>query len=142
MVNAVFAVVIANLFVNYPEAVLPVLVTIPLAIAVGQVVYRRRTAALVPSIIALALVYTCIPLGVMLPIDISGFSEMLGVTPNTVWVVLLFAYAFIASRIPVWMLLQPRDYINLHQMILAFVVIFLGVIVGWNQIVAPVVNSD
>lgn len=142
MVNAVFAVVIANLFVGYPEAVLPVLVTIPLAIAVGQIVYKRRTTALVPSLIALALVYVCIPLGVLFPIDITGSAEMLGLTPNTVWVVLLFVYAFIASRIPVWMLLQPRDYVNLHQMLLAFVIIFLGVIVGWNQVAAPMLNSD
>lgn len=142
MVNAVFAVVIANLFVNYPAAVLPVLVEIPLAIAVGQIVYKRRTTALVPSIIALALVYVCIPLGVMFPIDIGGFAEMLGLTPNTVWIVLLFVYAFIASRIPVWMLLQPRDYINLQQMLLAFAVVFLGVIVGWDRVIAPMINSD
>ncbi|GAB3746090.1 carbon starvation CstA family protein [Nocardiopsis nanhaiensis] len=142
MVNAVFAIVIANLFADYTEAVLPVLVAIPLAIAVGQVVYRRRTAALVPSIIALALVYVCIPLGVMYPIDLTGFAEALGTTPVTVWILLLFLYAFIASRLPVWMLLQPRDYINLHQMILAFVVIFLGVIAGWDTIVAPAINTD
>lgn len=142
MVNAVFAVVISNLFVNYPAAILPVLVTIPLAVAVGQIVYKRRTAALVPSIIALALIYVCIPLGVIFPIDISGLAEAVGTTPNTLWIILLFVYAFIASRIPVWMLLQPRDYINLHQMLLAFVVIFLGVIVGWDTIVAPMINSD
>ena len=142
MVNAVFAVVISNLFVANPAAVLPVLVTIPLAIAVGQFVYRRRSAALVPSLIALALVYVCIPLGLRFPVDITGVSEAIGMSPNTVWIILLFVYAFIASRIPVWMLLQPRDYVNLHQMLLAFAVIGLGVLAGWDTIVAPVVNSD
>lgn len=141
MVNAVFAIVIANLFTAYPAAVLPVLVEIPLAIAVGQIVYKRRTAALVPSVIALALVYACIPLGVMLPIDLTGVGEILGVSAHTIWVVFLFVYAFIASRIPVWMLLQPRDYINLHQMTLAFVVIIAGLLIGWDRVVAPVVND-
>ena len=141
MVNAVFAIVIANLFVNYPAAVLPVLVEIPLAVAVGQIVYKRRTAALVPSIIALALVYICIPIGVQFPIELTGVAEAMGMSAHTLWILLLFLYAFIASRVPVWMLLQPRDYINLHQMTLAFVVIFLGVIAGWDTIVAPLFND-
>ncbi|MFB8762883.1 carbon starvation CstA family protein [Nocardiopsis alba] len=142
MVNAVFAVVISNLFVAYPESVLSILVAIPLAIGVGQVVYRKRTAALLPSLVALVLVYVCIPLGVRFPIQLDGVAEAIGTTPNTLWVLLLFVYAFLASRLPVWMLLQPRDYINLHQMLLALTVIFLGVIVGWDKVVAPAINND
>lgn len=141
MVNAVFAIVIANLFTAYPAAVLPILVEIPLAIGVGQIVYRRRTVALVPSVVALALVYACIPLGLMFPISLDGVGAALGVSGHTLWIIFLFVYAFIASRIPVWMLLQPRDYINLHQMTLAFVVIILGLFIGWDQIVAPVLND-
>jgi carbon starvation protein len=56
-------------------------------------------------------------------------------------VILLFAYTFVASRLPVWMLLQPRDYINSHQLFIALGVIGLGMLVGWNTIVAPVVND-
>src|SRR5690625_1291009 len=141
LVNAVFAIVIANLFVSYPEAVLPVLVTIVLAIGVGQVIFRRRTRALLPSLAALVLVYACIPLGVVLPIQLDAVADTLGMSTHTVWVVLLFVYAFLASRLPVWMLLQPRDYINLHQMLLAFVVIFAGLLVGWDAIAAPLVND-
>ncbi|GAA3740284.1 carbon starvation CstA family protein [Salinactinospora qingdaonensis] len=139
LVNAVFAVVIANLFIANPGAVLPVLVTIPLAIGVGQYIYRKRTAALLPSIIALLIVYACIPLGLSLPITVDPVASALGVTPNAVWIVLIFAYAFVTSRLPVWMLLQPRDYINQQQMLLALAVILLGVVVGLNTIVAPAV---
>lgn len=141
MVNAVFAVVIANLFVSNPAVVLPVLVTIPLAIGVGQYVYRRRTAALLPSIVALLIVYASIPLGVQVPVTMGPLAEAVGVTPHTVWVVLIFAYAFVASRLPVWLLLQPRDYINQQQMLLALAVILVGVVVGMNRIVAPAVND-
>jgi carbon starvation protein len=56
-------------------------------------------------------------------------------------VVILFAYTFFASRLPVWLLLQPRDYINSHQLFIALGVIGLGMLVGWNTIVAPVVND-
>ncbi len=141
MVNAVFAVVIANLFIGTPEAVLPVVMTIPLAIAVGQYIYRRRTAALVPSIIALLIVYACVPLGQLLPITLDPVAGAIGVDAHTVWIVLIYVYTFFASRLPVWLLLQPRDYINQHQMMLALVLILLGVVVGMNTIAAPVVND-
>ncbi|MEV2279248.1 carbon starvation protein A [Nocardiopsis sp. NPDC049922] len=141
MVNAVFAVVIAGLFIANPAAVLPVLVTVPLAIGVGQVVYRRRTAALIPSVIALVIVYACIPLGQMAPITVDPIANAFGVDASVVWMVLLFAYTFFASRLPVWMLLQPRDYINQHQMLLALAVIMLGVVVGMNTIEAPAFRS-
>jgi carbon starvation protein len=137
LVNAVFAIVIAGLFVSTPEAVLPTLVTIPLAIAVGQVVYRRRTAALLPSIIALLLVYACIPLGQILPISLAPVAEATGIAENLLWIVIVFAYAFVASRLPVWLLLQPRDYINQQQMVVALLVIMGGVIVGMDTIAAP-----
>src|SRR5699024_1785714 len=62
-------------------------------------------------------------------------------TPNTVWGVLPFVYAFLPTRIPVWMQLLPRDYDNLDQMLLAFVNNFLGVIALWYQDAAPMLNS-
>ncbi|MDT0330048.1 carbon starvation CstA family protein [Nocardiopsis lambiniae] len=142
MVNAVFAVIIAGLFVANPQAVLPVLVTIPLAIGVGQVVYRRRTAALVPSVISLIVVYACIPLGQMMPITVDPIAGALGVDVSLVWLVLIFTYTFFTSRLPVWMLLQPRDYINQQQMVLALVVIVAGIVVGMNTIEAPVLRGD
>ncbi|APU14172.1 MULTISPECIES: carbon starvation protein A [Actinoalloteichus] len=141
LVNAVFSVVMANLFIANPASVLPVLVQIPLAIGVGQYIYRTRTAALVPSIIALVVLYATIPLGLLVPISLDPLASALGTDPRTLWIILIFLYAFAASRLPVWMLLQPRDYINQHQMLLALAVILVGMGVGLNRIVAPVVND-
>ncbi|HLU98862.1 MAG TPA: carbon starvation protein A [Thermobifida alba] len=141
LVNAVFSVVIANLFVATPSAVLPTLVTIPLAVGVGQYVYRTRSAALLPSLVVLALVYASIPLGLLLPITIDPLAAAVGLTPKTLWIILVFGYAFVASRLPVWLLLQPRDYVNQQQMLVALAVILLGVVVGLDRIVAPVVND-
>ncbi|MGW5879628.1 carbon starvation CstA family protein [Nocardiopsis terrae] len=142
MVNAVFAVIIAGLLIANPEAVLPVLVTIPLAIGVGQVVYRRRSAALVPSLISLVVVYACIPLGQALPVTVDPIANLAGVEPALVWLVLIFVYTFFTSRLPVWMLLQPRDYINQQQMLLGLLVIMIGIIVGMNTIEAPALRGD
>ncbi len=107
----------------------------------GQYVYRKRSAALIPSIIALVIVYACIPLGQLLPITTDPVAAALGVEPTTVWIVLIYVYTFFASRLPVWLLLQPRDYINQHQMMLALAVIMLGVAVGMNTMAAPLVND-
>ncbi len=142
LVNAVFAVVIGNLFVANPGAVIPIFVEIPLAMVIGQYIYKTRSAALVPSIVGVIGLYLLILVGQEFPVDITGLATALGFeNPRNLWVIILFAYAFIASRLPVWMLLQPRDYINSHQLFIALGVIGLGMLVGWNQIVAPLVND-
>ncbi len=86
--------------------------------------------------------YLLIWVGQQVPVDIAPLAEALGFdNTRNLWVVILFAYTFIASRIPVWMLLQPRDYINSHQLFIALGVIGLGMLVGMNTIAAPVVND-
>jgi carbon starvation protein len=142
LVNAVFAIVIANLFIGNPGVVIPILVEIPLAIAVGQYAYRARTAALVPSIVAVIVLYLTIPIGRAFPVSIEGLAAGVGLPEHTLWVILLFVYGGIASRVPVWILLQPRDYINSHQLFIALGVIGLGILVGMDRLVAPALNTD
>jgi carbon starvation protein len=142
LVNAVFAVVIGNLFVANPGAVLPILLEIPLAIGIGQYIYRTRSPALIPSIVGVLVLYVTIPLGQLLPISLGPLADAIGIAPErNLWVILLFAYTFVAARLPVWLLLQPRDYINSHQLFIALAVILLGIGVGMNTIVAPVLND-
>jgi carbon starvation protein len=141
LVNAVFAVVMATLFEGNPGAVIPAVLIIPIAIFIGQLVYRTRTTALIPTLIGVALLYASIPLGQAFPITIDGLAQAIGLSTKATWVILIFAYTWVASRLPVWLLLQPRDYINSHQLFIALGVIFLGVLVGFETIVAPAVAS-
>jgi len=142
LVNAVFAVVIAILFEANPGAVIPIFFEIPMAIFIGQYIYRTRTSALIPSLIGVALLYLSILVGQALPIDIAPLAAAMGLEARTLWIVVLFVYTFFASRLPVWLLLQPRDYINSHQLFIALAVIFLGILVGWDKIVAPAFNTN
>ena len=142
LVNAVFAIVIGNLFIANPEAVIPVFAQIPIAIAIGQIIYRKRTPALAPSLIGVVILYLTIPLGAQFPLEIDPLANAIGIAPLQTWILILFTYAGIASRVPVWILLQPRDYINAHQLIIALAVIFLGVLIGFNEMVAPAINPD
>jgi len=142
LVNAVFAVVIGNLFVANPGAVIPIFVEIPLAIAIGQYIYRTKSSALALSLFGVAVLYALIWVGQRVPIEITGLADAQGVEQErNVWIVIMFVYTFFASRLPVWMLLQPRDYINSHQLFIALGVILVGMTVGLNEIVAPVVND-
>ncbi|BBL80964.1 carbon starvation protein A [Rubrobacter xylanophilus] len=142
LVNAVFAVVMAILFEANPGAVIPAVLIIPLAIAVGQLAYRRRVSLLVPTIVAVALLYAFIPVGQAFPIRVDGLANALGLEVRTTWVILIFIYTWFASRLPVWLLLQPRDYLNSYQLFIALGVIFLGVAVGFDRIVAPALNTN
>jgi carbon starvation protein len=142
LVNAVFGVVMAALFVATPAAVIPALIVIPLAIIFGQVAYRLRWSLLLPSLTALVILYATIPLGQAFPITIDPLASAVGLAPSTMWIVLLFSYTWIAARLPVWLLLQPRDYLNSHQLFVALAAIFLGMLVGFETIVAPAFNTN
>jgi carbon starvation protein len=140
MVNAVFAIVIARLFVKFPGSVIPIWIEIPIAIAVGFAIVRKGKSLLVPSLISLVLLYVFIYVGDKVPLSLP--ETTFGLPAASVWVILLFVYAFVASRLPVWILLQPRDFINSHQLFVALGVIYLGVMVSHPSMVAPAINPD
>lgn len=147
IVLAIFGLVIAIIFAKYPQSVLSVWIEIPLAIAIGFWVYKRSGGLLWPSILALGLMYLAIGVGAYwLPIKILpmlGLEGTTGLLGNkiVVWTGILFVYCFIASVLPVWVLLQPRDYINSHQLMLALGLLVLGLAVAGFSGEADLVSS-
>ncbi|MCF7669887.1 MAG: carbon starvation protein A [Verrucomicrobia bacterium] len=125
IVLAIFGLVIATVFKLYPSSIFPCMVQIPLAIGIGLWLHRKGVGLFVPSLIALAVMYATVLYGN------SGFlgdinSYMAGEWPLWNWVVGLLIYCYIASVLPVWVLLQPRDYINSLQLLSAIVLIVCG----------------
>ncbi|HUF27301.1 MAG TPA: carbon starvation protein A [Gemmatimonadaceae bacterium] len=139
MVNAVFAIVIANLFVSFPSSVIPSWFVIVVALGIGYSLYRRGVPLFWPSAIGLVLLYASMFVGDVIPVSLPG--ELLGLGVPAQWVLLLFAYAAIASLLPVWMLLQPRDYINGLQLFTALGIFFVAVLLANPGIVAPAINA-
>lgn len=136
IVLAIFGLVIALIFSYYPESVLSVWVEIPLAVIIGIWIYRRGGNILIPSIIALGIMYIAMAVGAyILPVDLGSWfgipllSESY-VNVVVIWTLVLFVYCFIASVLPVWTLLQPRDFINSHELVLALVLLVLGLAVA------------
>jgi carbon starvation protein len=137
MVIAVFALIIAILFTMYPASVLPVWLQIPISMGVGFYVYKKGGSINIASIIAIVLMYLTIVLGTKYPIILPEFFKLSGTES---WIIILFIYAFIASILPVWTLLQPRDYINALQLIIILTLLSLGLFVSHPVVVAPMVQ--
>ena len=139
MVNAVFGVVIANAFVGTPNSVFPAWSAIAVALVIGQLVHRKwnLVALSIGGVIAL---YLSVYVGSMLPIELP--TDMFGLTANANWIIILFVYAAIASMLPVWVLLQPRDFINGMQLFVGLILLYGAVLISLPDISAPAFNSQ
>ena len=137
-VMAVFAYAIASLFVSFPTSVLPVNFQIIVAVAIGFLFYKKGVPLLWPSILALITLYFMIWLGTKVPIEIPAVMGSQIVT----WIILLLVYSFIASVLPVWTLLQPRDYINGHQLFVGLGLLFAGLLIARPEMQAPAFNHN
>ncbi len=143
IVIAIFGLVIAVVFAMYPAAVLPVWFEIPIAVYLGYLIYKKGKSIVLWSIIAVVAMYVTVAIGAYLPIKMP---DVAGIPATGVWTILLLIYAFIASTLPVTTLLQPRDFINSHQLIVAMVLLIAGVFAsafsGSLEIVAPAVQMS
>ena len=141
IVIAVFAMVIAIIFQLYPASVFPVWMEIPIAMLLGYMVYKKGANITIWSIVAIIAMYVTVIIGVFFPINMG---TVMGIPPIGVWAIILLVYAFIASILPVTTLLQPRDYINSHELLVAMSLLVIGVFVsafsGRLDLVAPAVQ--
>ncbi len=138
MVNAVFGVVIAGLFVTTTTAVFPAWSAIAVALVIGQLIHRKFNLTLL-SICGVAALYFSIYIGSQLPIALP--DQLFGLTANGSWIVILFVYAAIASMLPVWVLLQPRDFINGLQLFIGLFLLYGAVLLSLPEITAPAFNT-
>lgn len=142
IVIAIFGLVIAVIFAMYPQSVLAVWVEVPIAIYLGYLIYKKGANIMTWSIYAVLAMYACVFLGPYLPFKMPAVA---GIPPTGVWTIILLAYGFIASILPVTTLLQPRDFINSHQLVIAMALLVLGVMFaafGGNlEIVAPAIQT-
>ncbi|MDT8429585.1 MAG: carbon starvation protein A [Pseudomonadales bacterium] len=138
MVNAVFAVVISNGFVSTPGSVFPAWAAIAVALVIGQLI-KRNFSLLILSLVGVAILYFSIYLGTQIPLTLP--ETMFGLNANANWIIILFIYAAIASMLPVWMLLQPRDFINGMQLVVGLVLMYGAVLLFMPEMTAPAFND-
>ncbi len=137
IVIAIFSLIMGILFNMFPQSVFPVWMQIPIAVWAGYMIYKKGGHLNLITIIAVILMYATIVIGAYWPLKLPG---LFGLTPVETWLIILLIYVFFASTLPVWTLLQPRDFINAHQLIIAMLLLFVGTIVAHPAIVAPATN--
>ena len=128
IVLAIFGLVIAAVLKQYPSAILPCLVQIPIAVAIGTYLHRRGVNLVIPSLLALGIMYLTVAFGNIG--FLATLNESLASLPVIVWVGVLLVYSYIASVLPVWTLLQPRDFINSLQLISTLGLIVAGLVIA------------
>ncbi len=140
---AILGLVMAIIFKLYPGSVVPIWLEIPIAVTLGYMVYKKNKNYLSWSLVAVVIMYLTIVLGYYFPIELGEFMDI----PATgLWTIILLIYAFIASILPVTTLLQPRDFINSHQLLIAMGLLIAGIIastfIADLTMVAPVVRNN
>jgi carbon starvation protein len=136
IVLAVFAFIIGTLFVSNPGAIFPINIQIVVALVLGWLIYRRGVPVLIPSLVGYAVLLSSIFYGDAVADALPWLKEI----SVSSWVWILLIYSFAASVLPVWLLLQPRDYLNAHQLITGLSLLTLGLVVLRPDVVAPAFN--
>ena len=126
LVIAVFSIFAAKTFIAEPDAVVPSLGLIPLALWTGWFLYGRLMSSAKVTLLSLSVLVLLLAAGVKFPILLQPIG---GLSPLTLWILLLLAYCFAASVAPVHILLQPRDYLASFILFAAIGVGVVGVFV-------------
>ena len=106
-----------------------------LAPLVGYMIYRKHVHLWIVTIVAFVISFGSV---------LFGYFEPMTLAPDT-WIVLITAYVFVAAWIPVWIVLQPRDFVNAQILYLGLASMVVGVIgagIGGGVINIPAFNLE
>lgn len=124
LVVAVFCTITAGVFINNPQSVICVWGSLPLAMIIGYINYKLKGNIVIPALIGVVILYFLIWLGIQYPVTLpASWGD-----PQKIWTYFLLAYCFFASTLPVWLLLQPRDFINSCQLYVALAALLIGMV--------------
>ena len=132
LIITVFSVSAADSIIAQPSLVIPIIAISIIAVILGLAVYKFKKNTLVSSLIALIFVFFFMWVGYKVPV-VLPFSLQIS---KLIWITLLIGYGALASLIPVWVFLQPRDYLSSIQLILFLLLGFVSIL-----IVKPIMNS-
>ena len=137
LVMAVFTGQVADAFVSNPEVATSSLLGIFEAALFGICVYKFRWNVFWASFVFVPLLFFLVWIGVVFPLDLAAVFGVTAQTAKMIWVVVLFVYCYVASTLPVWLLLQPRDYLNSY---LLYAMLAIGLTAVF--VVCPSINIE
>lgn len=124
---AAYIVIVGQTFVSKPAVGTSSAMFIFLAVIFGVTVYRWKAPLWLATIIGVIVLFFCMYVGWIYPVVLS----------SKVWSYIVIAYIFIASVTPVWILLQPRDYLNSFLLFALLISAVLGVFVSNPEVNMP-----
>lgn len=136
-VLSVFADLTAASFVENGGVATSSLLFVILAISFGISINRFKLGILPASLVFVPLVFFSVWLGQQIPIQADAVNNIAGLDPKKAWSILLIIYCFLASTLPVWFLLQPRDYLSSFLLYGSVLGGFTGILFGGLQINYP-----
>jgi len=141
----VFALIISDLFSYfgadpaaqvsraYPEAVIPSVGLIIVAVITGYLIHRRSFPFAPTVAVGVAVMFALLAAGIAFPLMLEA---------KQLWIWLLLGYAFVASVLPVWLLLQPRDFLSSFNLYAMLALLAAAFIWGHPQITAPALRTE
>ena len=134
LVMGVFVRTVAGLFTAefYPESVFPTFSLIAIAMVIGWFVYKKGVSVTRLTVVGFVLMLAAIGIGLSI-----GRPDL----ASDSWILILLLYAFAASTLPVWSLLQPRDYLNSWLLYLGLGGAYVGLFVLSPDFAAPAVDA-
>ncbi|HOK55880.1 MAG TPA: carbon starvation protein A [bacterium] len=130
LVVAVFSAVTAKTFISEPPIVLPTFFLIIDAVIFGFLVYRKNFSIFYSTILCLFLLFLFFLTGSKVPVVIQF-------NPLKIWIIILLIYSFVASVLPVNILLQPRDYLSSFVLFAGIIFGYIGLITTHPSVKAP-----
>lgn len=136
-VLTVFADLTAATFVEDGGVASSSLLFIVLAILFGLSINKLKVPLLWASAIFVPLVFAAVWVGHTIPISADALGGFVGGDAKKAWALILIVYCFAASTTPVWILLQPRDYLSSFLLYASLLSGFVGIILGGFTIQYP-----
>jgi len=124
LVIAVFAILVASTFAANPSVATASILFMVIAVGMGFALYRKGVSLGVVTIIGVILLFLSIWIGLRAPLALGAKT----------WIYLLLVYVFFASALPVWTLLQPRDYLSSFLLYTALGGAVIGILFGASKL--------
>jgi len=134
-------IVVVNALANSPWGVFTIAMTIPIGIFMGLYMFKSTPGQIkvaVPSAIGVLLLIAAVIGGRW--VAMTPFAAQLTFSPHQI-TVLMAIYGFVASVLPVWLLLEPRDYLSTYVKLGTIAILVVGVIIVHPDIKFPAVTQ-
>jgi len=131
LVIAVFAILVASTFAANPSVATASILFMVIAVGMGFALYRKGASLSLVTVIGVILLFLSIWIGLRAPLALGAKT----------WIYLLLVYVFFASSMPVWILLQPRDYLSSFLLYTALGGAVIGILLGAPKLQLPAFTS-